>query len=110
LGAAHNHLGDAGAPAIADWIAASPQLRAIDLRGNGITSHGAFAIAAAVERSASLVAVGLHFRVATSIRRRIRAVVARNGPPPGLPAHVRAILSVYRGSKLAGGGRSGMLS
>ncbi|HEX4454478.1 MAG TPA: hypothetical protein VH143_26635 [Kofleriaceae bacterium] len=109
LDAKHNRIGDAGAPAIAQWIAASSRLCALDLRGNGITSHRAFAIAAAVEQSASLVAVGLHHRVAKSIRRRIRARLARNGSAPALPAHVRAIVSVYRG-KLARGAPSGMLS
>ena len=97
LGEPTNHIGDAGAFAMADLIATTTTLRSLDLHGNGITSHGAFAIARALAQSSTLVELGLHRDVAKTIRRRIRQRLAANAVPLAVPPHVMAIRSVYRG-------------
>jgi Ran GTPase-activating protein (RanGAP) involved in mRNA processing and transport len=100
LGERSNHLGNDGAVPIAELIAATTTLRALDLMENGITSNGALPIARAVEQNTSLVELALHYRVAKTIRRRIRTRLAANAAriaaPAGPPAHIAAIRSVYR--------------
>ena len=58
------------------------------------------AILRALASNTSLVELGLHHRVARTIRRRIRARLhdnaARTHPPSGPPRHVAMIQSVYR--------------
>jgi Ran GTPase-activating protein (RanGAP) involved in mRNA processing and transport len=100
LGEPANQLGDDGAFAIAALVATTTTLRAIDLHANGITSHGAMAIARALVHNSSLVELGLRHHVARTLRRRIRARLqdnaARIGPPSGPPHHIAMIQSVYR--------------
>lgn len=94
-----NRIGDAGAPALANLIRANGPLRSLDLRENSITSKGAFPILEALYANHHVVELGLHHRVARTIRRSIRARLDANAARASkvaMPAHVAAIQSVYR--------------
>lgn len=101
LGERDNDLADRqGAELLASWLAVEPPLRRLDLVGAGIRSSGALRLLDALATNSNLVDVPLGKHVARRIKRRLRALLERNAAARPFdtspPAHVAAILSVYR--------------
>lgn len=104
LGERDNALGDAeGGRLLGDYLRRQPALRRLDLRGAGIRSKGALAIDAALDENHTLLECRLGKHVARKIKRRIAAKLERHRSDapelPGVPEHVKAILSVYRSKR-----------
>jgi hypothetical protein len=99
VGAAPNHVGDPGAVRLADHLRGDTALRKLDLRGNGITTRGAKALAAALDENRTLTSLDLGLGIARRAKRVIAGALARNRGrvgPSSIPPDVAAIRSVTR--------------
>ncbi len=99
LGAVANHMDDAGALHIAQLIRSNQSLRYLDIRKNGIGSHGLKSIAESLATNDFLQELSHDKTRVSWLKMEINKHLHRNRagkPMPQASADVQAIKSVYR--------------
>jgi hypothetical protein len=97
-----NHIGDAGAAALARALLDNRRLTALDLLRNGVTSEGARAFVDALSVNRTLTSLTLGKGIGEGSRKELRRLLERNrelaqaAAADGSEADVLAIRSVYR--------------